>query len=152
MNKKQQHIRPRDPIMKLLFTWAQGADSIKIYHLTSIGHPIGDIRRSYDRLISTMGFPILARWHLYIESGPRSYCHQKALRLAALSIDSLRSCHFNSCRWAASYGEIQSTRSPSGGEDRIFRDNYVNTVGVHALAHCVTKSSAAMILTVYDKH
>ena len=29
-----------------------------------------EIRRSYDRLISTMGFPILVRWHLYIESGP----------------------------------------------------------------------------------
>ena len=25
-----------------------------------------EIRRSYDRLISTMGFPILERWHLYI--------------------------------------------------------------------------------------
>ena len=29
-----------------------------------------EIKRSYDRLISTIGFPILARWHLYIESGP----------------------------------------------------------------------------------
>ena len=29
-----------------------------------------EIRRSYDRLISTMGFPILVRWHIYIESGP----------------------------------------------------------------------------------
>ena len=28
-------------------------------------------RRSYDRLISTMGFPIPVRWHLYIESEPR---------------------------------------------------------------------------------
>ena len=28
-----------------------------------------EIRRSYDRLISTMGFPILVKWHLYIESG-----------------------------------------------------------------------------------
>ena len=39
-------------------------------HLTSIGNPIVEIRRSYDRLISTMGFPILVRWHLHIESGP----------------------------------------------------------------------------------
>ena len=31
-----------------------------------------EIRRSYDRLISTMGFPILVRWHLYIKSGPLS--------------------------------------------------------------------------------
>ena len=30
-----------------------------------------DIRRSYDRLISTMGYPILVRWHLYIELGAR---------------------------------------------------------------------------------
>ena len=30
-----------------------------------------EIRRSYNRLISTMGFPILVRWHLYIESRPR---------------------------------------------------------------------------------
>ena len=27
----------------------------------------------YDRLISTMGFPILVRWHLYIESWPRTF-------------------------------------------------------------------------------
>ena len=48
-----------------------GADSITRCHLTSIGNPIVEIRRSYDRLISTMGFPILVRWHLVIESGPR---------------------------------------------------------------------------------
>ena len=35
-------------------------------------NPIVEIRRSYDRLISTMGFPILVRWHLYIELGPRA--------------------------------------------------------------------------------
>ena len=34
-----------------------------------------EIRRSYDRLISTIGFPILVRWHLYIEQGPS---HMKA--------------------------------------------------------------------------
>ena len=33
---------------------------------------IVEIRRSYDRLISTMGFPILVRWRLYNDSGPRS--------------------------------------------------------------------------------
>ena len=46
-----------------------GADSIKRYLLTSNGNPIVEIRRSYDRLISTMGFPLLVG-HLYIESGP----------------------------------------------------------------------------------
>ena len=49
-----------------------GPDSINRCHLTSIGNPIVEIRRSYDRLISTMGFPILVRRHLYIESGPRA--------------------------------------------------------------------------------
>ena len=48
-----------------------GSDSIKRCHLTSIGNPIVEIRRSYDRLISTMGFPIRVRQHLYIELGPR---------------------------------------------------------------------------------
>ena len=47
-----------------------GADSIKGCHLTSIGNLIVEIRRSFDSLISTMGFPILVRWHLYIESEP----------------------------------------------------------------------------------
>ena len=47
-----------------------GLGSIKRCHLTSIGNPIVEIRRSYDRLISAMGFPILIRRYLYIESGP----------------------------------------------------------------------------------
>ena len=51
----------------------QGADSILRCHLTSIGNPIVEIRRSYDRLISTMGFPILVRRHLYIEWGPTTH-------------------------------------------------------------------------------
>ena len=38
--------------------------------ITSIGNPIMEIRRSYDRLISTIGFPILVRRHFYIESTP----------------------------------------------------------------------------------
>ena len=35
-----------------------------------------EIRRSYDRRISTMGFPILVRWHLHIESGTRFLLHR----------------------------------------------------------------------------
>ena len=46
------------------------AGSIWRRHLTSIGNPIVEIRRSDDRLISTMGFPLLVRSHLYTESGP----------------------------------------------------------------------------------
>ena len=51
----------------------QGVESISRCHLTGIGNPIVEIRRSYDRLISTMGFPILVRWHSYIEPGPREF-------------------------------------------------------------------------------
>ena len=40
----------------------------------SIGNPIVEIRQCYYSLISTMGFPILVRWHLYIESGPWFFC------------------------------------------------------------------------------
>ena len=32
-----------------------------------------EIRRCYDHLISTVGFPIMVRRHLYIESGPRGF-------------------------------------------------------------------------------
>ena len=53
------------------WSWVQGPDSIKICQLTSIGNPIVEIRRFYDRLISAMGFPVPVR-HLYIESGPRT--------------------------------------------------------------------------------
>ena len=63
------------------YTWKSGlhieiksleVGSIQRGHLTTIRNPIVDIRWSYHHLISTMGFPILARWHLYIESGPKS--------------------------------------------------------------------------------
>ena len=47
----------------------QGSDSIWRWHLTSIGNPIVEIRRSYDRLISTMRFPILVRVFI-LNQGP----------------------------------------------------------------------------------
>ena len=50
----------------------QGPDSIKRCCFASIGNPVVEIRRSDDRLISTMGFPLLVRQHLYIESEPRA--------------------------------------------------------------------------------
>ena len=54
----------------------QGPDSIKRCHLTSIGNPIVEIRRPYDLLISTIGFPIPVRRHLCIELGPSMpQCH-----------------------------------------------------------------------------
>ena len=73
-------------IADALFHKEQGADSIKRCHLTSIGNPIVEIRRSYDRLISTMRFPILVRRHLYIESGPCCFycCHYRAVTLEVI--------------------------------------------------------------------
>ena len=44
-----------------------------------------EIRRSYDRLISTMGLPILVRCHLYIESGPRAPSQYPKIRLSVRS-------------------------------------------------------------------
>ena len=48
----------------------QGADSIKRCYLTSIGNPILELRWSCNHPIFTMGFHILVRRHLYIESEP----------------------------------------------------------------------------------
>ena len=42
---------------------------VNIKNLTSIGNPVMEIQLSSDRLISTIGFHILVRWHLYTESG-----------------------------------------------------------------------------------
>ena len=47
----------------------RGANSLSRCHLTSIEIAIVEIRRSYDRLISAIGYPILVR-HLCCESGP----------------------------------------------------------------------------------
>ena len=48
----------------------RGLNKYKRCHLTSIENPIVEIRQSYDRLTSTMGFPILIICNLSIESGP----------------------------------------------------------------------------------
>ena len=54
-----------------------------------------EIRWSYDHIISTMGFPILVRRHLYIESGPRFFgctqCMTTAKQQTYLTIE----CHRN---------------------------------------------------------
>ena len=64
-------VRQKQPRITLgIANMHQGADSIIRCHFTSIGNPVVKIRRYYDRCISSMGFPILERWHLYIESRP----------------------------------------------------------------------------------
>ena len=68
--------------------WAQtpGADSMYRCFLDSIGIPTVEIRRSYDRLITTIRFPALIRWHMYIESGPVN----KSWRAGMLPVTSWR--------------------------------------------------------------
>ena len=50
------HIKVRRLWSYIIIHCILGADSIKRYHLTSIGNSIVEIRRSYDRLFSTMDF------------------------------------------------------------------------------------------------
>ena len=47
------------------------ADSVHICHLTGRVNSLMEIRRSHDRIIFTMEFPILVKRHLYIELGTR---------------------------------------------------------------------------------
>ena len=58
-----------DNFSRIILNTGQGLDSI--CHLTGIGNPIVEVRRSNDHLISPMGFPILVRQHFYIGLGPR---------------------------------------------------------------------------------
>ena len=67
-------------------------DSVWRCHLTSIRNPIVEIRRSYDRLISTMGFLILVR-HLYIESGPWGQNSSKLVEFNLQRNAASPSCH-----------------------------------------------------------
>ena len=53
------------------------AHAIKIWGLTSIGNPIAEIRRKYDRLHSTVGFPILIKLHFLLNQAPCVHlCHR----------------------------------------------------------------------------
>ena len=46
---------------------------------------------------------------------------------------------------------VQTTVNPSGVKTGIFRENLVNTLAADALASCVAKSAASMLLTMQDK-
>ena len=59
----------RSSLVKVMVvSWAQ--IQYKYVVLPVYENPIVEIRWLLDGLISTVGFPILLRWHLYIESGP----------------------------------------------------------------------------------
>ena len=72
-----QSYRKSSSVIWIILAKMLGPDSILRCPLTGIANPIVEIRRSYDCLISTMGFPILVRWHLYIESVPWSLWYTK---------------------------------------------------------------------------
>ena len=69
---KYNHINPKPNRTCMLISWivlqnCLGSDSIWIcIFLTRIGNPIVEIRLTYDRLISTMGFPVAVGQHLYM--------------------------------------------------------------------------------------
>ena len=62
-----------------------GAYLIYWCRIGSIGNPIVKIRRSQNRLISAMGFPILVRRYLYIESGSWCICRASFSRFGLMS-------------------------------------------------------------------
>ena len=60
-------------VLRVLFqvlVWHHSSAWSLIRSLTSRGNPFVEVRRSYDCLISSIGFLVLERLHLYIESGP----------------------------------------------------------------------------------
>ena len=64
-------------------------------HLISIENPIVEIRQSYYRLISTMGFPIVVRCHLYIGSGPCVPAGFLTANIARPSTDTILKANFD---------------------------------------------------------
>ena len=83
-NKFQGNLNPNkiNFIMKMLLKMSSAKCQPSCAGLTLLTVRIIITSRTPDnRLISTMGFPILARWHLYIESG-----HRKSGNLNILSM------------------------------------------------------------------
>ena len=85
---------------KIFQSQHQGADSIKRCHLTSIGNPIVEIRRSYDRLISTMGFLVLY-WKddvFILNQGPEGLTHACKHQQLESSLVQIMAWHLYSAR------------------------------------------------------
>ena len=68
---------------------------------------IVEIRQSYDRLISTMWFPLLVRYHLYTESGPRS-CYNTVQHNTIWYIAHKNWTHYNDVIMSAMASQITS--------------------------------------------
>ena len=94
--------------VELCFVMVLGPDSIQRCHLTSIGNPIVEIRRSYDRLISTMGFPLLVRWHLHIESGSYLQLYGMYAFFGVYSLIVDQSCDCPQCQLSYPGGRIKT--------------------------------------------
>ena len=61
--------------------------------------------------------------------------------------------HYHLC-WALRHPHVVTCSlsfNPSGVGTRIFKENWVNTMAADALAPCIARSSAAMVLTLQDK-
>ena len=85
-------------LLQYSWKWPVGWFNIKECHLTSIGNPIVEIRWSSDRLISTMGFPILVTWLLSNSiwaQGQLSDINPESFRVASDTINSLHAALFS---------------------------------------------------------
>ena len=87
------------PSYIVLNWWDVGDDSIWRCCLTSIGTPIVEIWLSYSRLISTVRFPLLARWHLHAESRPFVNTLRSRLNCRHFTDDIFKCIFFNENVW-----------------------------------------------------
>ena len=55
-----------------IFCMSHGPISIRRLSFPGMGIPMLKVRWSWDRLFFNMWIPVLVRWHLYIETAPRS--------------------------------------------------------------------------------
>ena len=73
-----------------------------------------EIRRSHDRLISTLGFPILVRRHLCIESGPRTFFTVVYIYRSAFEGQQLQNIRQDSSFFVNSWYHIRTDRCKIG--------------------------------------
>ena len=104
-----------------------------------------EIRRSYDRLISTMGFPILVRSHLYIESRPSYHVqmtcscktsYSRWLTMCCFGLVCTQLCMF----YRTLRTDINKQVNSAVAIPPIFRENlssYARITGTNPCTHCL---------------
>ena len=96
-----------------------------------------EIRRSYNRLISTMGFPILVRRHLYIESGSR---FKGSLGICWWISRWWRRCQYSVCDVAVVFGTVRRLPSSQAGVNQFYHKlPHLPTRGIDYEVKCMLK-------------